>query len=62
MTEPTRVTDMQAMLYWVECSGDNPQPARYRMFLAEYADNDGQRHVVAITRSGPEELELCEIE
>ena len=61
MTEPTRVREMQAMLYWVECDGgDSAIPFEYRLFLSKYKDTDGQAHVVAVTSGGPEELIRCD--
>ena len=60
MTEPTRVTDMQAMLYRVECNGDGYQRPSYRLFLAEYDDFDGNLRAIAVGPYGAEELARCE--
>ena len=62
MTEPTRVTDMQAMLYRVECTGDGYQRPFYRLFLAEYEDAGGSPRVVAVGPYGAEELARCKEE
>lgn len=59
MTEPTRVSDMEAMLYWVECKGDGGV-ARFRLFISEYETYSGDLMAVAVGPSGPENLERCE--
>lgn len=56
---PTRVNNMDALLYDVSCSEDGSEPTVFRMFISKYGDDYGEEHTVAATKWDVTELVRC---
>ena len=59
MSNPVRVIGMDATLYDVSCTGDSGN-YQQRMLFMKCSDFRGDPKALALSPSGPEELERCE--
>jgi hypothetical protein len=52
MTRPVNVTDMDAVLYYVECRGDWGSPPTERMLFMRYREDDGGLKALVVGSNG----------
>lgn len=60
MEKPVNVNDLNAILYYVTCTGDGPKSPSKRVFMVKNQDHNGKVSAMAVDQYGFEKLVRCQ--